>query len=175
MRFQRSGWTGTAGCASVVWGGDPSTVWDFDGLQSSVREALTMGLSGISTWGSDIGGFFAIGYDALSPELLARWVQFGAVSGVMRTQADGIAVPEKPRPQVWDADQIDNWRRYTKLRTQLYPYIDAADAFYQRKGVPIMRHLALRWPGDEQAVAREDEFLFGPDLLAAPVLEPEIT
>jgi hypothetical protein len=150
-------------------------VWDFDGLQSSVREALTMGLSGISTWGSDIGGFFAIGPDALSPELLARWVQFGAVSGVMRTQADGIAVPEKPRPQVWDADQIDNWRRYTKLRTQLYPYIDAADAFYQRKGVPIMRHLALRWPGDEQAVAREDEFLFGPDLLAAPVLDPGLT
>ena len=173
VRFQRSGWTSTAACASVVWGGDPSTVWDFDGLQSSVREALTMGLSGISTWGSDIGGFFAIGSDALSPELLARWVQFGAVSGVMRTQADGIAVPEKPRPQVWDADQIDNWRRYTKLRTQLYPYIAAADAFYQRKGVPIMRHLVLRWPGDEQAVAREDEYLFGPDLLAAPVLEPE--
>jgi alpha-glucosidase (family GH31 glycosyl hydrolase) len=175
VRFQRSGWTGTAGCASVVWGGDPSTVWDFDGLQSSVRQALTMGLSGISTWGSDIGGFFAIGSDALSPELLARWVQFGAVSGVMRTQAEGIAVPEKPRPQVWDPDQIDNWRRYTKLRTQLYPYIDAADAFYQRKGVPIMRHLVLRWPGDEQAVAREDEYLFGPDLLAAPVLEPETT
>jgi alpha-glucosidase (family GH31 glycosyl hydrolase) len=175
VRFQRSGWTGTAGCASVVWGGDPSTVWDFDGLQSSVREALTMGLSGISTWGSDIGGFFAIGSDALSPELLARWVQFGAVSGVMRTQADGIAVPEKPRPQVWDPDQIANWRRYTKLRTQLYPYIDAADAFYQRKGVPIMRHLALRWPGDANAVARDDEFLFGPDLLAAPVLEPETT
>jgi alpha-D-xyloside xylohydrolase len=175
VRFQRSGWTGTAGCASVVWGGDPSTVWDFDGLQSSVREALTMGLSGISTWGSDIGGFFAIGSDALSPELLARWVQFGAVSGVMRTQAEGIAVPEKPRPQVWDPDQIDNWRRYTKLRTQLYPYIAATDAQYQRAGVPIMRHLALRWPGDEQAVAREDEFLFGPDLLAAPVLEPETT
>ena len=134
VRFQRSGWTGTAACASVVWGGDPSTVWDFDGLQSSVREALTMGLSGISTWGSDIGGFFAIGSDALSPELLARWVQFGAVSGVMRTQADGIAVPEKPRPQVWDADQIDNWRRYTKLRTQLYPYIAAADAFVPAQG-----------------------------------------
>ena len=172
VRFQRSGWTGTAPCAQVVWGGDPSTVWEFDGLQSSVRQALTMGLSGISTWGSDIGGFFAIGEDALSPELLARWVQFGAVSGVMRTQADGIAIPGKPRPQVWDADQIANWRRYTKLRTQLYPYIAAADSFYRRTGAPIMRHLALRWPADRKAVAREDEFMFGSDLLAAPVLEP---
>jgi alpha-D-xyloside xylohydrolase len=175
VRFQRSGWAGTALCASVVWGGDPSTVWDFDGLQSSVREALTMGLSGISTWGSDIGGFFAIGSDALSPELLARWVQFGAVSGVMRTQADGIAVPAKPRPQIWDPDEIDNWRRYAKLRTQLYPYLAAADDFYQRTGAPIMRHLALRFPGDPKAVEREDEFLFGPDLLAAPVLEPGAT
>ena len=122
VRFQRSGWTRAAPCAQVVWGGDPTTAWDFDGLRSAVRQGLTMGLSGISTWGSDIGGFFAFFEDELTPELLIRWVQFGAVSGVMRTQADGIAVPEKPRPQVWDPDQIANWRRYTKLRTQLYPY-----------------------------------------------------
>jgi alpha-glucosidase (family GH31 glycosyl hydrolase) len=173
VRFQRSGWTGTAPCAQVVWGADPSTVWEFDGLASAVRQALTMGLSGISTWGSDIGGFWSLGDDALSPELLARWIQFGAVSGVMRTQAEGGL--GRPRPQVWEADQINNWRLYTKLRTQLYPYIAAADATYGRTGVPIMRHLALRWPGDAKAVAREDEFLFGPDLLAAPVLEPETT
>ncbi len=175
VRFQRSGWTGTAPCAQVVWGGDPSTVWGFDGLQSAVRQALTMGLSGVSTWGSDIGGFFALGDDALTPELLRRWVQFGVVSGVMRTEADGIAIPDKPRPQVWDPDQIDNWRRYAKLRTQLYPYLRAATAAYQFNGVPIMRHLALRWPDDGKAVVREDEFMFGPDLLAAPMLEPGVT
>ena len=174
-RFQRSGWTGVAPCAQIVWGGDPSTVWGFDGLQSSVRQALTMGLSGISTWGSDIGGFFAIGSDALTPELLTRWVQFGAVSGVMRNQAEGIAIPEKERPQPFDADQIANWRRYTKLRTQLYPYIAAAEAAYRDTGIPIMRHLALGWPDDPNAFSREDEFMFGPDLLAAPVLEPGAT
>jgi alpha-glucosidase (family GH31 glycosyl hydrolase) len=172
VRFQRSGWTGAAPCAQVVWGGDPTTSWGFDGLQSSVRQALTMGLSGVSTWGSDIGGFFALFDEQLSPELLTRWVQFGAVSGVMRTQANGIAVPSKPRPQVWDPDQISNWRRYTKLRTQLYPYLVAADAQYRRSGLPLMRHLSLAYPADPRAVARDDEFLFGPDLLAAPVLEP---
>ena len=62
------------------------------------------------------------------------------------------------------------WRRYAKLRTQLYPYLLAADAEYRRTGVPLMRHLALAYPTDAAAVAREDEFLFGPDLLAAPVL-----
>ena len=175
IRFQRSGWTGTAPCAQVVWGGDPTTAWGFDGLRSSVRQALTLGLSGVGIWGSDIGGFFAFFEDELTPELLMRWVQLGAVSGVMRTQANGIAIPDKPRPQVWDPDQVDNWRRYSKLRTQLYPYLVAAADAYRRNGLPIMRQLALAYPGDPAAVARDDEFLFGRDLLAAPVLEPGAT
>ena len=69
-----------------------------------------------------------------------------------------------------DPDQIANWRRYTKLRTQLYPYVSAAEAEYRRSGMPIMRHLILRYPDDAQAAGAEDEFLFGPDILAAPVV-----
>jgi len=175
IRFQRSGWTGAAPCAQVVWGGDPTTTFGFDGLRSAVRQALTIGLSGISTWGSDIGGFFSLFDEELTPEMLTRWVQLGAVSGVMRTQANGIAVPEYERPQVWDPDQIDNWRRYAKLRTQLYPYLVAAETGYQRRGLPIMRHLSLAYPTDHRAIATDDEFLFGPDLLAAPVLEAGVT
>jgi hypothetical protein len=60
VRFQRSGWTGAARCAQVVWSGDPTTAWDFDGLRSVVTTGLGMGLSGVSRWGSDIGGFFSI-------------------------------------------------------------------------------------------------------------------
>ena len=54
-----------------------------------------MGLSGVSLWGSDIGGFFALARDQTDPELLKRWIQFGAVSGVMRTQANGFALGAK--------------------------------------------------------------------------------
>ena len=172
IRFQRSGWTGAAPCAQVVWGGDPTTDWGFDGLASALKSALNMGLSGISTWGSDVGGYFGLGERELTAELLMRWVQFGAVSGVMRTERNGFALPAKVRPQVEDNDQLPNWRRYAKLRTQLYPYLQAAAARYARSGVPIMRHLILAAPGDPQAIGRDDEFLFGPDLLAAPVLEP---
>jgi len=171
-RFNRSGFTGAARCSQIVWGGDPTTDWGFDGLASAVKNGLTMGLSGVSTWGSDIGGFFALGNRRLTPELLKRWVQFGAVSGVMRTQAEGIALPPKGRPGIVDAGQLPHWRRYAKLRTQLYPYLVAADAVYRERGLPIMRHLALAYPGDPRASAREDEFLFGPDLLAAPVTRP---
>src|SRR6185503_4541868 len=175
VRFQRSGWTGAARCAQVVWSGDPTTAWDFDGLASVVKAGLGMGLSGVSRWGSDVGGFFSLLGPDLTGELLMRWVQLGAVSGVMRTERDGIAIPDYDRPQVDDPDQLANWRRYTKLRTQLYPYLVAADREYRRSGMPIMRHLVLAYPDDPLAAAREDEFLFGPDLLVAPVLVPGAT
>ena len=174
-RHVRSGWTGSARYSQVVWGGDPTTDWGFDGLQSAVYNGLTMGLSGVSTWGSDIGGFFSLGTRALTPELLIRWIQFGAVSGVMRTKPGGVSIPPKPRPQIWEPGQIGHWRRWAKLRTQLYPYLVAADEQYQRTGMPIMRHMALVAPRDARAVARHDQFGFGPDLLAAPVLEPGVT
>jgi alpha-glucosidase (family GH31 glycosyl hydrolase) len=170
VRFVRSGWTGSARCSPVVWGGDPSVDWGFDGLRSVVTNGLTMGLSGVSTWGSDIGGFFSLFENRLTPELLIRWIQVGAISGVMRTEADGIRIPASVRPQVWDPAILGHWRRWAKLRTQLYPYLAAADRAYRRSGLPIMRHLALAYPGDRRAVAQDDELLFGPDLLAAPVL-----
>jgi alpha-glucosidase (family GH31 glycosyl hydrolase) len=175
VRFQRSGWAGAAPCAQVVWGGDPTTSFGFDGLSSVVTQALSAGASGIGIYGSDIGGFFAIGDNSVTPELLTRWVQLGAVSPVMRTQANGVAVPSKERPQVSDPEQIDNWRRYAKLHTQLYPYLTAALRKYRRTGLPPMRHLALAYPADDRAAQADDEFLLGPDLLVAPVLEPGAT
>jgi len=175
-RFSRSGWRGTPRCAQIVWGGDPTTDWGYDGLQSSIRQGLTMGLSGVSLWGSDIGGFFALAKDQTNAELLNRWIEFGAVSGVMRTQANGFALgPKQRRAQIFDPGVMPVWRRYAKLRTQLYPYLASADAEYQLTGLPIMRHLALAYPDDPNATGRDDEFLFGPDLLAAPVIEPGAT
>lgn len=173
-RFNRSGWTGAARYSQVVWGGDPTTDWGFDGLSSSVRQGLTMGLSGVSLWGSDIGGFFSIASTPqTTPDLLRRWIQFGAVSGVMRNEADGIQIAASgKRAQPLDPDVLPVWRRYAKLRTQLYPYIAASQAEYDRSGLPIMRHLALEYPRDSRATSREDEFGFGPALLAAPVLKP---
>ncbi len=132
-----------------------------------------MGLSGVSLWGSDIGGFFTLSAPQLTPELLKRWIQVGFASGVMRTQANGFSLPGKERrPQIFDADVLPVWSRYARLRTQLYPYLAAAEAAYDRAGLPIMRHLALADSTDPRAVARDDEYMFGPDLLAAPVIEP---
>ncbi len=175
MRFQRSGWTGAARCAVNVWGGDPTTVWGFDGLSSAVTQALSAGMSGIARWGSDIGGYNSFGpRQRLTPELLTRWIEFGGVSGVMRTKRSGIALPDYRRPQIYDRAQLPVWRRYAKLRTQLLPYLRAADAEHRRSGLPLMRHLALVDPGDEVAAGRRRDFLLGPDLLAAPVVAPGV-
>ena len=173
VRFQRSGWTGAARCSVNVWGGDPTTVWGFDGLRSAVTQALTIGMSGVARWGSDIGGYNSFGADErLSRELLDRWIQLGAVSGLMRTKRSGIALPAYERPQVFDPASMPIWRRYAKLHTQLLPYIEAADAEYRATGMPLMRHGLLTDPGDPRAIRADDQFEFGPDLLAAPVLRP---
>ncbi len=170
--FVRSGWTGTQRCAQIVWGGDPTTDWGYDGLDSAIKQALSLGTSGISRWGSDVGGYFSALAGKLTPELLDRWVEFGAVSGVMRTEANGFKLTPYSRPQVTDPAILPIWRRYAKLRTQLYPYLVAADADYRRTGMPTMRDLALVYPNDPTASGQEDEFMFGPDLLAAPVHTP---
>ena len=128
-----------------------------------------MGTSGVGLWGSDIGGFFELGATALNTELLNRWIAFGGLSVIMRNEKDGIRIPDKARPQLWDAAHLPIWRRYAKLHTQLYPYIRAAVAEYHATGMPVMRHHALTHPDDSQAVARDDQYMFGPDLLIAPV------
>jgi alpha-glucosidase (family GH31 glycosyl hydrolase) len=170
--FVRSGWTGTQRCVQIVWGGDPTTDWGFDGLTSAIKQALSIGTSGISRWGSDIGGFFSLTEGKLTDELLNRWIELGAVSGVMRTEANGVKLQQYTRPQIFDPGVLPIWRRYAKLRTQLYPYLLAADAEYERTGMPVMRQLGLIYPMDASASAQDNEFMFGPDLLAAPVHEP---
>jgi hypothetical protein len=106
-------------------------------------------------------------------ELNRRWLQVGFVSGIMRTQANGysLASSRESRSQVWSPGVLPVWRRYAKLRTQLFPYLAAAAAEYGRTGMPLARHLVLVAPQDPSAT-QDDVLLLGPDLLAAPVLEP---
>ncbi len=183
VRFQRSGWTGSARCAEVVWGGDPTTVWGFDGISSAVNQMLSIGMSGVARWGSDIGGYVSFGGgvsgkpgatedERLTPELLTRWIELGALSPVMRTKRSGIALPSYSRPQVFDPEQLPVWRRMTELHHQLNPYLRAADDEHRASGLPIARHLLLAWPTLARARAAHDEYLLGPDLLAAPVTTP---
>jgi alpha-D-xyloside xylohydrolase len=182
-QFVRCGYTGTAPYARIVWGGDPTEDdSEADGLAAAVHQGLSMGLSGIGYWGSDIGGFHSLfTSERTSTELLVRWLQFGAFSGIMRTQAEGYERPDQTgdhRAEVWDDDVLPHWRKLAELRTQLHPYIWNASLEYRRTGAPLMRHLAFAYPrspaawGEGPAAdAARFEFLFGPDLLVAPVVD----
>ena len=173
VRYVRSGWTGSAKASPVVWGGDPTSGWDFDGLTSAVRNGLSMGLSGVSRWGSDIGGFFTLQRPQTTPELLDRWIEVGFASGVMRTEANGFAIlATGRRAQITDPEVLPIWARYAQLRTRLLPELQRTEHQYDKDGLPIMRQLSFEFPGDPAAVGREDEWMFGENLLAAPVLAP---
>lgn len=177
VQFDRSGWTGSGACSPIVWSGDPTTDWSFDGLSGMVTQGLNYGYSGIGIYGSDVGGFFSVTAPPTTPELLARWLEFGAFSGVMRTESEGFTAPNQtaPRAQIWDKGVKPIWRRYAKLRTQLYPYIAALAHRYETSGVPMMESLGLAYPRDPQSWTGPSRFLFGPELLVAPVVAPGVT
>lgn len=172
-RFVRSGWTGTAPVAPIVWGGDPTCGWGFDGLASAVIQLLSMAASGIALWGSDTGGFFS-GEQRLTPELLVRWIQFSAFCPLMRTKAGGVELPPYRRPQIWDDDVLPHWARWSVWHTRLNDYLMAAHDEYRETGRPIACPLPLVEP-DLPGGALDDQYLLGRDLLVAPVLHPGAT
>lgn len=175
-QFIRCGNIGTAPYARIVWGADPSEDdSQADGLAGAIAQGLSMGLSGIAYWGSDIGGFHSLFTGSrTSADTLIRWIQMGAFSGIMRMQEDGYELPylQGERVHIWEDEILPYWRRYTKLRTQLFPYIWKAAQQYQQTGLPIMRHLALIWPERQQSygLGAERLYMFGDDVLVAPVV-----
>ncbi len=134
-RHVRSGWTGAARCSQIVWGGDPTTAWGFDGLDSAIKNGLTMGLSGVSVWGSDIGGFFALGRQPADARA-AR--PLGAVRRGVRGDAHQARRRRDPARRSarrsTTASRLPNWRRWAKFRTQIYPYMAGRDREYARHG-----------------------------------------
>jgi sulfoquinovosidase len=173
-QYVRCGNIGTAPYARIVWGGDPTEDNSFaDGLGAAIHQGISMGLSGIAYWGTDIGGFHSLFTPRTTADTLIRWIQFGVFNGIMRMQEDGYERPDQgERVHIWEEEILPHWRRSTKLRTQLFPYVWAAAQEYQQTGMPIMRHLSLMAPEDPQAFGAfsQTQFFFGPDLLVAPVV-----
>ncbi|MGH7867161.1 MAG: glycoside hydrolase family 31 protein, partial [Candidatus Dormibacteraceae bacterium] len=148
---------------ATVWTGDNSSTWEH--LRISLRELMTMGLSGLDLAGADIGGFAL----SPSPDLYTRWLEAGVFYPYCRTHTSIGTRDQEPwsygnRREDINRDSID-------LRYRLLPYL--YNAFYQssQTGLPVMRALLLDYPNDPEAVSQENEFLFGDDLLVAPVVK----
>ena len=175
----RSAWAGSQRYGAAVWSGDIAST--FEALGDQVRAGLNIGLSGIPWWTSDIGGFH--GGDPESPyfrELIVRWFQYGVFCPLFRLH--GMRQPTVG----WDAGGPNEvWsfggeayaiiRELLVLRERLKPYIGRQMAAAAETGAPPMRPLFFDFPNDPACHTVEDQFMFGPDILVAPVLEQGAT
>ena len=173
----RSAWAGSQKYGAAVWSGDIAST--FDELQAQLRAGLNIGLSGIPWWTTDIGGFHGGDPDSsYFRELIVRWFQFGAFCPLFRLH--GFRLPadmdrywESGGPnEVWSFgdEAYAIITEYLHLRERLRPYIMEQMASAHAQGAPPMRPLFFDFPDDETAWDVEDQFMFGPDLLVAPVL-----
>ena len=120
---------------------------------------------GYPIWGSDTGGY----YEFKDREVFARWLEFSAFSGLMEIGGVGAHAPwDMPTTPNHDDELIDIYRRYTRLRHALQPYIVAAAAD-AAVGVPIVRPMPFEDPRQRKLRGLWDQYFFGPDRLVAPV------
>jgi alpha-D-xyloside xylohydrolase len=165
--FQRSGTVGSH-MLPLFWGGDnDATFATENGLPTVVTAGLNAGMSGISLWMSDLGGYNKHArYDG-DNLLFARWTEYSALSPGMEVMSSMNLGP-------WDYgfEALRIFRLYSVLHMSLFPYRYAAAQESARNGLPMMRALVLMHQDDPEARVAETEYYFGPDLLVAPVLSP---
>jgi alpha-glucosidase (family GH31 glycosyl hydrolase) len=187
--LHRNGYAGMQRYASFLWSGDTYSTWET--LRLQVANGINTGLTGIPYWGTDIGGF--VPTKEFTAELYLRWFQFGAFCTLFRChgrtwklrlpwgwdmgnpgpveirQYGGAAIP--PDSELHNKRVEPICRKYLNLRYRMLPYLYSAVRECATTGMPIMRSLWLHYPQDPVAVARDDEYLWGRDILVAPVLE----
>ncbi len=159
--FARSGWAGSQRYP-VQWGGDPQADWG--GLAASIRGMLSWAASGNPWYATDIGGFYGDEPDA---ELFVRWCQVAVFASHMRFHGIGDRAPWRFGPAA-----LVHVRDALALRYALIPYIERCLEETCATGMPLCRPMALAFPPAREAHAFDTQYLFGPDLLVAPVLFP---
>src|SRR5271170_2426689 len=147
---------------AATWTGDNSSTWNHLGM--SVPMLLSLGISGYPMVGADVGGFTG------SPpaDLLTRWIELAAFYPVDRDHTTKDSADQEP--WVHGPEQEAIRRRYIELRYRLLPYIYTGVEEMSRTGVPLMRPVFLEYPQARDFYSENREFLFGRDLLVAPVL-----
>jgi len=191
--LHRNGYAGMQRYGSFLWSGDVYSTWET--LKVHIPIAINTALTGIPYWGTDIGGF--VPTKEFTAELYLRWFQFAAFCPLFRSHGrnwklrlpwgwntgdsgpleinnyNGAAIPDSSQLHNPQVEPI--CRKYLELRYRLLPYLYSAVRECATTGMPILRALWLHHPDDPKAVARQDEYLWGRDVLVAPVVEQGAT
>lgn len=186
LSLVRCAWAGGQKYGALTWSGDIHS--SFRAMREQLQAGLNMGMAGIPWWTSDIGGF--IGGDISDPyfkELLLRWFAWGAFCPVFRMHGERSPWYEREQEFINNVRQLtsgqDNevWsfgeenyeilKEYLFIRERLRPYIREVMREASESGAPVMRPMFFDFPEDKVCWETEDQYMFGPDLLVAPVME----
>lgn len=157
--WARSTWAGSQRFP-LHWGGDAANT--NAAMAATLRGGLSLGLSGFTFWSHDIGGFV----HKAPEELYRRWLPFGMLTSHSRTHG---APPREP----WEYNESfnDAFRKATEMKYKLMPYIYAQSKHASENGLPMVRALFVEYPDDPGAWLVDDAYLFGSDILVAPLFE----
>jgi len=164
IMWARAAWAGSQRYP-LHWGGDAATT--NTGMLGTLRAGLSFGLSGFSFWSHDMGGFVK----STPEDLYCRWLPFGFLTS--HTRAHGA-----PPTELWlyDSKRVqDVFRKSAEMKYRLMPYVYAQAKECTEKGLPMLRALFVEFPDDPGAWRVDDEYLFGSQILVAPLLESGIT
>ena len=164
IMWARAAWAGSQRYP-LHWGGDAATT--NTGLLGTLRAGLSFGLSGFSFWSHDMGGFVK----STPEDLYCRWIPFGFLTS--HTRAHGAPPTE---PWLYDSKRVqDVFRKSAEMKYRLMPYVYAQAKECTEKGLPMPRALSVEFPDDPGAWKVDDEYLFGSQILVAPLLESGMT
>ena len=164
IMWARAAWAGSQRYP-LHWGGDAATT--NTGLLGTLRAGLSFGLSGFSFWSHDMGGFVK----STPEDLYCRWIPFGFLTP--HTRAHGAPPTE---PWLYDSKRVqDVFRKSAEMKYRLMPYVYAQAKECTEKGLPMLRALFVEFPDDPGAWKVDDEYLFGSQILVAPLLESGMT
>jgi alpha-glucosidase (family GH31 glycosyl hydrolase) len=187
--LHRNASAGVQRFGGFIWSGDIQSRWET--LKTHVPVAINTGLSGLPYWGTDIGGFYPTA--DYTGELFVRWFQFAAFCPLFRSHGrnwhlhlpwgwdGGDGGPSEVNNYSADLNELHNkqvepiCKTYLELRYRLMPYLYTAVRDCTKTGLPVMRSLWLHYPDEPAAVARGDQYLWGADMLVAPVAEKGAT
>lgn len=179
----RCAWAGSQRYGALAWSGDIDS--SFKAFRNQVNSGLNMGIAGIPWWTTDIGGFHGGNPDDEEfRELMIRWFQYGTFTPVLRMHGDrqphseplgtdgGGQCSSGAPNEIWSYGEENEkiFTKYIRIREALKPYIKELMKEAHEKGTPIMRPLFYDFPNDKIAWNIENTFMFGPDILVAPII-----
>ena len=178
VTLSRCAYTGAQKFGTLVWSGDiPST---FESLAAQIKSGLNMAMCGIPWWTTDIGGFYGGDPDSeVFRELIVRWFQYGVFCPVTRLHGSrrghdstrDIIEPTGGGNELWSfGDKVfPILKELVELRERLRPYVEKHMKIASETGIPVMRPMFFDYPEDAACYKTGEQYMFGDDILFAPI------